>query len=161
MMAEDRLEVIISGQEDFPECTQYLIDKMKEGIERTVKYEGIDYPLSVSVSFVDKTQIHELNMSYRGVDRPTDVLSFPMFEPDELTDELLSQGVTLGDIVICTDRAKEQACELSHSLCREVCFLAIHSTLHLLGYDHELSSEEEERQCEAQREIISNITFEE
>ncbi len=160
-MENNSTEILISGHEDFSECNEYLVQKMKEGITQTLAHEGFGYPASVSVSFFDEAGIHELNLKYRGVNRPTDVLSFPMYNENELTDELCSQGVMLGDIAICIDRAKAQADDIGHSLAREVCFLAIHSTLHLLGYDHERSHSDDEKQCSAQREIISKISFEE
>ena len=152
--------ITVSGHDRFPECDEYTLAKLNEGIERTLEFCSVEYPTEVSVSFFDEAEIHSLNLKYRGQNRPTDVLSFPMYTEDELsamadTDET----VTLGDIAICIDRAKEQAKELGNTLCREICFLAIHSTLHLLGYDHERSAEDDERQCEAQRAIIEKIEF--
>ncbi len=161
MQKNDLHEIIISGEERLPECGEYLIEKLKEGVCRTLEYCDFKYKASVSVSFFDEAEIHALNLKYRGVNRPTDVLSFPMFTEDELNSPMTEDGVMLGDIAICIDKAEEQARELSHSLVREVTFLAIHSTLHLLGYDHERSPEDDEKQCSAQREIISKITFEE
>ena len=83
----------------------------------------------VSLSFVDDETIHELNLKYRGIDRPTDVLSFPI--RDELFPDLL------GDIVISLPTARRQSEEYGHSLEREIGFLVTHGFLHLLGYDHE------------------------
>ena len=88
---------------------------------------------------VDDEEIHEMNRSYRGIDRPTDVLSFPTRDGDAL---LGPPDGFLGDIVISMDRAVQQAEEYGHSLKRELSFLAVHGTLHLLGYDH---MEEEEK----------------
>lgn len=85
----------------------------------------------VSVAFVDDAHIHELNRDYRGVDRPTDVLSFAMDEePDEA-------GALLGDIAVSLETALKQAVEYGHSSDREIGFLVVHGTLHLLGFDHE------------------------
>lgn len=86
----------------------------------------------VSVSFVDKKEIRRLNNSYRDNDLVTDVLSFPM----DFDDEDISDIICLGDIVICVDRVKEQAKEFCHSEEREASYLAVHSFLHLIGYDH-------------------------
>ena len=98
-----------------------------------------------------------LNKEYRGVDRPTDVLSFPLYEDGNFDPVECSMGAALGDIVISIPRAKEQATELGNSFIREVAFLTIHSTLHLLGYDHERSSKDDEIQCKKQREIIEKM----
>ena len=113
---------------------------------------GIDSEnTSISVSFVDMDEIHVLNREYRGVDRATDVLSFPMFEPGEI--ELLEDGETeLGDVVICREKAREQAEEFGHSYERELIYLFTHSIFHLLGYDHE--TEEEKAEMRAKEEKI-------
>ncbi|MGI5959092.1 MAG: rRNA maturation RNase YbeY [Massiliimalia sp.] len=100
--------------------------------------EGIDTTAEVSVTFVDNEQIHELNREYRNVDRPTDVLSFPMLERKELEEAGTGEDIQmLGDIVISMEKAMEQAQMYGHSLQREIAFLTVHSMLHLLGYDHE------------------------
>jgi probable rRNA maturation factor len=104
--------------------------------------------------------IHALNREYRNIDRPTDVLSFPQidFENDgvDVTD---ASYKILGDIVISLERAGEQAVEIGHSTEHEAAFLTVHSTLHLLGYDHERSKEDDEAQCRAQRDIIETLEF--
>ena len=111
----------------------------------------------MSVTFTDNEGIRELNREYRNKDSATDVLSFPMYnflDGDTPADEDTAE---LGDIVISLERAKEQAKEIGNSFLHEVAFLTVHSTLHLLGYDHERSAEEEEAQCIAQREIITEM----
>ena len=85
------------------------------------------------------------------------MLSFPLYENGEFDDAECQLGAPLGDIVISVPRAKEQAEELGNSFVREVSFLAIHSTLHLLGYDHERSPEDDELQCRLQKEIINSV----
>jgi len=100
----------------------------------------------VSITFTDNESIRELNREYRDIDRATDVLSFPM---DDEGDD-----VVLGDIVISLERAKEQAIEYGHSLEREISFLCVHSTLHLLGYDHETGEEDEKEMFMKQEEIL-------
>ena len=111
----------------------------------------------VSVTLCDNDYIKELNKKYRGKDSETDVLSFPLY--DFSSEELFGNQdtVPLGDIVISIERAKVQAKELGNTFLTEIAFLAIHSTLHLLGYDHERGAEDEEAQCSAQREIISTL----
>lgn len=107
-------------------------DKLYDVVKAVLDNDGLSMAYEVSITFVDKYEIHKLNREYRKVDRPTDVLSFPMNE------EFLIEGVDsmLGDIVICMDIAKDQAKEYDHSLDREIMYLTCHSMLHLLGYDH-------------------------
>lgn len=104
----------------------------------------------VSVSFVDDEEIHDLNRSYRNVDRSTDVLSFPMDEGDELGERLL------GDIVISVPTALRQALEYAHSLEREVGFLLVHGFLHLNGFDHE-EPEQQREMFGIQDEVLDSI----
>lgn len=134
-------------------------------INEAVDFVGCEYECEVDVTLVDNKAIHEINLAERGIDSPTDVLSFPMldfetpgelnlveespedyFDPD--TGELL-----LGDIVISVERATEQAKEYGHSLKREIAFLVAHSMLHLFGYDH-MDDEERRTMEEMQEEIL-------
>ncbi|MDY3240648.1 MAG: rRNA maturation RNase YbeY [Anaerovoracaceae bacterium] len=128
--------------------TQEILDTMMQAAEYCLDAEQIDTERSeISVTFVSLEEIHELNREYRQVDSPTDVLSFPQF--DDL-DELPEEGeIMLGDVVICSDRAKEQAEEFGHSFEREIIYLFVHSVLHLLGYDH---MEEDEKRIMRRRE---------
>ena len=131
---------------------------VREAVETTLDFEDFQNHCEVSVTFTDNEGIHELNKKFRQVDKPTDVLSFPIF--DFYTEELNfapDEVVPLGDIVISIERTKEQARELGNSFLEEAAFLAIHSTLHLLGYDHERSAEDDEAQCAAQREIMDTL----
>ncbi len=127
---------------------------VKKAVNATLSFEDFHRDVLVSVSFVDNDGIRRLNRQYRNVDRETDVLSFPMysFSPD---DQPLGFGeVELGDIVISLERALFQATEYGHSFEREVAFLAVHSMLHLLGYDHELSEEDDLLMRKKQHEIL-------
>ena len=84
---------------------------------------------------MEKDEIHQLNIIHRGVDSPTDVLSFPQFE--DVCEEAPEEGeICLGDVVICREKAAEQAEEFGHTFQREILYLFVHSVLHLLGYDH-------------------------
>ena len=150
-----RLFISFSQTKKFDECTYEMKSVIRRAILATLDYEGFDYDTEVSVTFCDNQHIRELNNDYRNKDKATDVLSFPMYDIDEL-DELIEEDepICIGDIVVSLERAAEQANELGHSLIREVAFLVIHSTLHLLGYDHEISKDDEEAQCLAQREIV-------
>lgn len=132
--------------------SEALLEKMTEAAEYAVESENLlnldKQRCELSVTFVGLDEIHELNREYRGVDRPTDVLSFPQFE--DLEEELPEVGeICLGDVVICREKAEEQAEEFGHSFERELVYLFTHSVLHLLGYDH---MEEDEKKVMRQRE---------
>ena len=104
-----------------------------------------------SIVLTDDETIHRYNRDYRGVDRPTDVLSFPSDEGDPL--EAPPDGF-LGDIMISVQRAAQQGSELGHSTEREIAFLTVHGMLHLLGYDH-MQPDDEELMLSRQRAIMS------
>ena len=148
------LFINFSATEKYEEIDYDLKLLIREAIEKTLDEENFEYPAEVSVTFCSAEYIHHLNKTYRKVDRPTDVLSFPLYENGEFDPVECSMGAALGDIVISVPRTREQANELGNSFEREAAFLAIHSTLHLLGYDHERSEEEDKLQCEKQQNII-------
>lgn len=112
--------------------------------------------MEVNLVIVSPETIKEMNNEYRQVDRVTDVLSFPMLDNiDDLNkecDAILGE-VNIGDIYICRERATEQAIEYKHSLKREICFLALHGLLHLLGYDH-IKKEDEQIMFQLQDKIL-------
>ena len=132
---------------------------IKKAILETLKEEEFPAAAEVSVSFVDNEEIHILNREYREKDRPTDVLSFPMWEAEDIEEGNYEDGhaVMLGDIVLSVEKAKAQAEEYGHSIKRELAFLSVHSTLHLLGYDHETSEEDEKYMNQKQEEILTRI----
>lgn len=121
-------------------------------VDATLSEEAIHEPWEVSISLVDAETIHRLNREYRGVDRVTDVLSFPLDERDP-------EGcLLLGDVVINLQKVKEQAKEYGHSEKRELSYLTVHSLLHLLGYDHE--EEEDKRQMrDKEKRILANLAI--
>lgn len=148
---------------DFP--VKEIVDSIMEQVLQT---ENCPYEASVNVLLTDNAGIHEFNSTYRGIDRPTDVLSFPnldfdvagnfdkveeseldYFDPD--TGELL-----LGDIIISTDKVQEQAEAYGHSLKREFAFLVAHSMLHLCGYDH-MTEEESAVMEQKQEETLQKL----
>ncbi|MCQ2431706.1 MAG: rRNA maturation RNase YbeY [Clostridia bacterium] len=132
---------------------------VKRAINAALEYEKFDKPAEVSVTFVDNDAIKELNRDYRGKDAATDVLSFPISDipAKEYEIEPDTGCVVLGDIVISVERAAAQAEEFGHSFERELSFLAVHSVLHLLGYDHERSAEDDAEQRRRQEEILAGI----
>jgi probable rRNA maturation factor len=125
---------------------------VKAAVGATLDFEDFTADSEVSVTFTDNEKIHVLNREYRDVDRPTDVLSFPLYEGEELGQAF--GPVVLGDIVLSLEKAKAQAEEYGHSFEREVAFLTVHSTLHLLGYDHETSEEDETDMFRRQNAIM-------
>ncbi len=116
---------------------------MRRAIEVTVKAEDFDYPYDVTLIIVDKATIQQYNRDYRAKDKPTDVLSFIQYD-DEGFIYNEDEPVFLGDIVLCYDIALEQAEQYGHSTAREIAYLICHSTLHLLGYDHEEADQKQE-----------------
>ncbi len=147
----ENLELFIDNRQPI-DIDQAIIDDIKKGIVETLRYEEEDLNKEISLSFVDNQEIHELNKEFRGVDRETDVLSFP------LSDEFgLGIGEEiLGDIVISVEKAGEQAEEYGHSLKRELVYLTVHSCLHLLGYDH-MEEEEKKDMRSREKEIMRRL----
>ena len=132
-------EVYIDAEVETPAAVE---EQIRRAVLTALEGEEVDVPCVVEVCVTDDGGIRQTNLDTRGVDRPTDVLSFPMFElspgekpqadwADPDTDKVL-----LGDMMISLERANAQAAEFGHSPEREVCYLAVHSVLHLLGYDH-------------------------
>ena len=131
--------------------SQEILDTMMKAAELCIDAENIDVDRSeISVTFVDMEEIHQLNRDYREVHSPTDVLSFPQF--DDLNDLPEEGEIALGDVVICKDKAEEQAQEFGHSFEREIIYLFVHSVLHLLGYDH--MDEDEKKIMRRQEEAV-------
>lgn len=126
---------------------------VRRAVLATLGHEGFDKDTEVSVSFTDDKGIRAINRTYRNIDEPTDVLSFPMLDFDDM------DNTSIGDIVISLERAAEQAEEFGHSFEREVAFLTVHSTLHLLGYDH-MNEFDEKDMRERQREIMKAMGLE-
>ena len=146
-------KIYITNEQKAIKFTHSLRALIKNAVNESLKYENFERPCEVSVTLVDNLRIHELNLEHRGIDRPTDVLSFPMFDEDFDDGELC----ILGDIVISLEQAKKQAEEYGHSFERETAFLTVHSMLHLLGYDHEEGKAEESEMFEKQEEILKTM----
>ena len=157
-MSNRSLYISFSATKSFDECDYYFKNLIRRAIVATLDKEEFDLPAEVSVTLCDNEYIRGLNRKYRDKDSATDVLSFPLYDFSEEAEPLLEgEPVVLGDIVISLERAREQARELGNTFLHEVAFLTVHSMLHLLGYDHERSPEDEEAQCARQREIIKTI----
>lgn len=160
-MKKHELFISFSATKEMPRADYDLKKTLRAAISETLMYEGFAHDASISVTVCDNAYIKKLNRQYREIDRETDVLSFPMYEAGEWEAEGDFGPIPLGDIVISLERTEAQAEELGNTFLREAAFLAIHSTLHLLGYDHERGKEDEEAQCSRQRAIIERLNFEE
>lgn len=145
---------ILCDEERIPEQCQEMMPILERAAGLCLKEEGIpDERIEISLSFVSLEEIHQLNNMYRQVDRPTDVLSFPMIEDfNEIDWEAEDEEILLGDVVICLDKARQQAKEYGHSEEREIVYLFVHSVLHLLGYDH--MEDEDKAEMRRQEEIV-------
>ena len=146
-------------------CIKFTLKRVLEGALRYLNQPYKDIEMSLSI--VSQQEIQEPNKQYRDVDAVTDVLSFPTvnnperlalsasnFDPDSINPE--TGKLNIGDVIICFDRAKEQAKEYGHSLKRELCFLSLHGMLHLLGYDH-ITPADEEQMTALQEEILAKM----
>ena len=148
----------------FPDTQRYV----KRAAAAALKAEGVTVPCELDVTLTDDAAIHvtdddeirTINREQRGVDRATDVLSFPMneltpgaFDPDACEWDYETERAMLGDMVISMERCAEQAETYGHSFAHEVSYLTVHSVLHLLGYDH-VDEAEMKRQMRAREEII-------
>lgn len=132
-------QIILETEVDCPDDVQQLLERV---INAALEAEGVELPCEINVLLTDNEGIHQVNLDMRGVDRPTDVLSFPMFDlqpgdkPGKEDEDPDTGLVPLGDMCISLERAQAQAEEYGHSVQRELSYLAVHSVLHLLGYDH-------------------------
>ena len=134
-------------------------------VEAVLAEEKVDIPCEINILVTDDKGIHAINLGSRGIDKPTDVLSFPMFElnagdyPEDWSDYVDPETglLPLGDMCISLERAKSQAEEFGHSLRREVGYLTIHSMLHLLGYDHLDEGEEKKKMRKKEEKIAATI----
>lgn len=151
-MRKDGHDIFIKNEQDIIEVTSDLKKLIVNAVAQSLKYEEFPDKCEVSVTLVDNEEIHVLNREYRDVDRPTDVLSFPIFDEDDMGGKTV-----LGDIVLSLERAKEQAAEFGHSFERELAFLTVHSMLHLLGYDHEEGKAQESEMFTRQEAILCKM----
>ncbi len=161
---EERLEELESNLAEDAGSVEELLGTMRAAARIALEDEGVDPEwIEISLSFVSPEEIHALNRDFRGVDRVTDVLSFPLVEDLNELPGLERSGpanlcaeeewsIPLGDVVICVEQARAQAAEYGHSQRREMVYLFVHSVLHLLGYDH--MEEEERREMRAHEESI-------
>lgn len=152
-----KVKIYFSNRQKEVDLPEGLRTNIRKCCEEVLIEEQIEDDAEVSVTIVDNTEIRELNREHRDKDSITDVLSFPMGEDGEFDVNPDTGCIMLGDIVISAPRAGEQAKEYGHSLMRELCFLATHSMFHLLGYDHEVSAEEEKIMFSKQGSVLEKL----
>lgn len=145
-MKMNKIEVVNKTKEEVD------LDNLRKIINYTLEREKIDNG-QVNVIIIDNNDIHQINKEYRGIDRPTDVISFALEDDDTFIE--LSERI-LGDIYISIDKVKEQAKEYGHSEKREISFLTVHGLLHLLGYDH-MTKEDGKVMFAKQEEILNEL----
>lgn len=156
------IDLILENEQNKEKLTPEIEDAIRRVCEEVMRMEECNFDAQIGVTLVDNEAIQELNRNQRGIDKVTDVLSFPMLEFDadgNADGEYETDGdyVILGDIVISMERAQEQALEYGHTLLRETAFLTAHSMLHLLGYDHVDDKEGEEIMCEKQERVLNSL----
>ena len=149
------MEIAIGKEPDTLEVPQEDVNAVRRAVLTVGRlYGALD--AEVSVTLTNDAHIHALNRDYRGVDRPTDVLSFALTESEEPEIFDAPGGVVLGDLVISHERAAAQAETYGHSFLRELSFLTVHGMLHLLGYDH-IEEEERLEMEEEQRHVMDAL----
>ncbi len=149
------MNVIISNYpEDLSVPAEY-VENVTAAAEKVGELYGVENG-EVSITLTNNAYIHELNREYRGINRPTDVLSFALNESEEPEVKGGADINVLGDLVISVERAEEQAAEYGHSVKREMAFLTVHGMLHLLGYDHMEEADRLEMEAE-QRFVMEKL----
>jgi probable rRNA maturation factor len=163
--------IYIDNRQNKVKIDEKLEEVLEQVIAKTIEEEKVDKKVQISIIFVDNDEIKELNNEFRGIDKVTDVLSFPMLEyPDHKVfkdvylnyafEESCFEGeeLILGDMALSLEKALEQSKEYNHSFNREVAYLTVHSILHLLGYDH-IEEEDKIRMRHREEEILNKFNI--
>lgn len=150
------MSVLVSNLQEEVTVGEDLAEFLAGVAEAVLKSEGYGEEAEVSVVFVDDRYIQSLNCEYRGIDNPTDVLSFAMLEGEALSGQ--EEELILGDVVVSLQTARRQADEYGHSFRRETAFLTVHGVLHLLGYDHQ-DEEGREKMRLKEEEILAGLNL--
>jgi probable rRNA maturation factor len=157
------MKLTVYNRQKVQTISKETLKLIEKAAKLCVKKEAFEYPCEAFITLTDNASIREYNLEYRKIDRPTDVLSFPLIEyaggkPDIMPGDIdpETNRVSLGDIIISVEKAKEQAESYGHSQEREFAFLAVHGMLHLLGYDHE-SEQEEKVMFGKQDEVLNEM----
>ena len=147
-------------------ATFFLKRRLRHTVNTALAAEGMTERCEINILLTDDEGIRQVNRAMREIDRATDVLSFPMFDltpgehPDETDADPDTSLVPLGDMCISLQRARAQAQEYGHSFEREVCYLCVHSVLHLLGYDHLDEGEMKRQMRQREEEIMKQLKLE-
>lgn len=163
--------IFIDNRQNIIDVTEEMQKKICDTIEYSLKEEKVNVDYEISLIFVDNEEIRNLNKQHRNIDKSTDVLSFPMldytdgkvykemYENFKFDETYLDNNyLVLGDIVLSLERAKEQSEEYEHSFIREVCYLSVHSILHLLGYDH-MAEDDKIKMRKREEEILEKLNI--
>jgi probable rRNA maturation factor len=161
--------IYVDNRQDILDVKEEFVDKLKNVIEFALEEEQVNIQCEVSLVFVDNSEIKEINKDTRGIDKETDVLSFPMLEYENkkvfkemylyykfLPSDFDGEELVLGDIVLSLEKAMEQSKEYNHSYEREAAYLVVHSVLHLLGYDH-MEDEDKKIMRNREEEILNKL----
>ncbi len=154
------LEIVYKDIEENKEYEEVI----KKVINRCYKEEKIENSkLFITITLTNPENIQKINKEYRDIDKPTDVLSFPMFEKEELDKKIENNSFEyediLGDIIISIERVKEQAQEYNHSFERELSYMVVHGFYHLMGYDH-IKEEDKNKMRPKEEKILQDLKIE-
>ena len=155
-MTNEKVRVVITDAQKKLRVPTGMRMPIRRACTAVLRNEKFDGPAEVSVTFVDNLEIRRLNAQFRNIDSETDVLSFPLGENGEYDINHDTGAKLLGDVVISLEKAQEQAVTVGHSFEREVCYLTVHSMLHLLGYDH-MQPEEKRVMRVKEEEVMTQL----
>ncbi|HHV29680.1 rRNA maturation RNase YbeY [Acetivibrio mesophilus] len=160
------MEIFIENIQDKIEVSDEILELMEKAVKTCLEHEKFEHPYEISIILMDNEKIREVNTEQRNIDKPTDVLSFPIVDMYEGVvkssqgDFDMDEGrIILGDILISLEKAKEQSIEYGHSFERELIFLLTHGVFHLLGYDHD-RAEREKKMFDKQDTILKILNLE-
>lgn len=158
--------ILIEDLQDKVEITDAVLELMNKAVRMCLEAEKFELPYEISIILTDNNRIREINNEQRNIDKPTDVLSFPIVDMYEGVvkssegDIDMDEGlVILGDIIISLEKAEEQSIEYGHSFERELIFLLTHGVYHLMGYDHD-TSQREEKMLKRQSTVLKTLHLE-
>lgn len=151
----EQIEIITDGIEEKIEYKEII----KEVLSKCFKEEELGNHISITVTLTNPENIRNINKKYRQIDNPTDVLSFPMYEKEEISEvKQQKYEVILGDIVISIPKVEEQAEEYGHSFKRELSYMVVHGFYHLMGFDH-MKEEEKAEMREKEENILGKLNI--